>query len=207
MPQLVTAYGKPVTVTYGASGTLRQQIQGGAPVDLVVFASPDPVDALIRNGFARANTQRRLATNELVLIAPVDSDTTASWSTLSTLPHDERVAIGDPRAVPAGRYAKDAMVTLGVWENLQDRIVFAGNVAAVLAYARRGEVAAAIVYSTDVLGLKDVQTVDRATWADAPQPEVIGAMISTSQDAQAFFDYIASPDGEAVLMQFGFGPA
>lgn len=207
MPDLIAGFGQPVTVTYGASGTLRKQVEGGAPIDLILFASAVPVDALIGDGLARADTRRRLATNEIVLITPTDSKTPVTWATLPSLPPGEHIAIGEPGAVPAGRYAKEALIELGSWEALRDRIVFAGDVAAVLAYVRRGEVAAAAVYSTDVSGIEDITIADRATWAGAPKPEVIGAMISTSEQAQAFFDYVASPAGVAIFERFGFGPA
>lgn len=207
MPALVTGFGQDLTVTYGASGTLRQQVEGGAPIDAVVFASSMPVDHLIASGHAVAATRRRLATNDLVLIVPEGGDASLRWSGLPGLPVKEKLAIGEPGAVPAGRYAREALQGLGSWDALQDRIVFGGDVAAVLAYARRGEVAAAAVYATDAAGIPDVTVVEVAAWPGAPRPEVVGAAITDDARARAFLDFVASPAGQKILASFGFGPA
>jgi len=203
MPALIEGFGQPVAVTYGGSGTLRQQVEGGAPIDAVIFAAPDPVDDLISKGLADSSTRVRLATNDLVLITP-SSSSAFTWNTLASLPPGEKLALGEPGAVPAGRYARLALIELGSWDGLQDRIVFAGDVGAVLAYARRGEVAVAAVYATDVRGIDDVVVVDR--WTGSPKPEIVGAAIREDARARAFLQYVASPAGAAILSQFGFGP-
>ncbi len=207
MPALVQGFGQELSVTYGGSGTLRQQVEGGAPIDAVLFASGQPVEELIAAGHADASTRRRLATNDLVLIVPDGGDAALRWTTLTALPATEKLGIGDPSAVPAGHYARQALQGLGSWDALQNRIVFASDVAAVLAYARRGEVAAAVVYRTDAAAIPDVTLVDTAAWQGAPRPEVIGAATTESPRARAFLDFVASPAGAKILASFGFGPA
>lgn len=204
-PELVLAWGGDVAVTYGASGTLRRQVEGGAPIDAVMFASAAPVDSLIEQQLVDPTTRRRVATNALVLIG--QPSTKVTWATLPELPADQKLAVGDPGAVPAGRYAREALQGLGTWDGLQDRIVYAGDVAMVLAYARRGEVAAAVVYSTDVRGIEDVAILDRASWPGAPTPEVlVAATVGSAPSARDFLDFVASPAGQAILQRHGFGP-
>ena len=205
MPALLEAWGSHATVTYGASGTLRRQVESGAPIDVVVFASATPVDDLIANGLAAASSRTRVATNELVLIRPAALDTDLTWRTLGSLPEGEKLAIGEPAAVPAGRYTKEALQGLGSWDALQDRIVFGGDVAMVLAYARRGEVATAAVYATDAQGLDDVVVLDRAGWDGAPLPEVVAAATSETASGRSFLAFLDTPSARTVFKAHGFG--
>lgn len=204
VPALVDAWGGQVAVTYGASGTLRRQVEGGAPIDAVLFAGAAPVDSLIEQGLADPATRRRVAHNTLVLIGPLGADP-VTWRGLGALPPDEMLVIGDPGAVPAGQYAKEALVGLGSWASLTDRMVLGGDVAMVLAYARRGEVAAAAVYATDAVGLDDVQIFDRADWPGAPRPEVVVAATTDNAEARSLLDFMVGTEGQAVLLRFGFG--
>jgi molybdate transport system substrate-binding protein len=212
MPELVKVYaekhpGIRVSATYGASGDLRKQVEGGAPLDAVIFASGKPVDDLIRAGRADAASRKVLATNQLVLIGPRGSRP-LTFATLETLPDKEKIAIGDPGAVPAGQYAREYLQKIGKWSALQGRTVLGGDVSAVLAYARRGEVAAAIVYKTEVRGIKDVVVFDSAG-ADAPRIETVGAVVSgasAAREAGAFLTFVASPEGQSILADHGFGP-
>lgn len=212
LPAVISAYavkhpGAKIRATYGASGDLQKQVEGGAPIDGVVFANAKPVDALIEKGLIEARTRQVLATNTLVLIGPKGSKA-VTFEAIDTLPPDERIAIGDPGAVPAGQYAKAALQKLGKWDAIQGRLVFGGDVAAVLAYARRGEVAAAFVYKTEIRGIGDVVLLDEAEGAWVPRVEVVGAAVKGSKgsaEAAAFLEFMRSPEGQKVLGEFGFG--
>jgi molybdate transport system substrate-binding protein len=211
LPDLVAAWGpdRPTVIaTYGASGTLRQQVQAGAPIDAVLFAAEAPVEALIEAGFVDRASSRTLATNDLVLIGPEDGPPTLRFKDLPTLPADARIAIGEPGAVPAGQYAKDALEALGVWEGVEGRVVFGGDVAMVLAYARRGEVDAAVVYGTEAKGIDGIRILDRVDWPGAPTPRVVGAAVVGSEHraaAERFLDFVGSAGGRGVLRENGFG--
>ena len=212
MPELLEAFvlregGKQIVATYGGSGTLRAQVEAGAPIDGVVLAGGPPVDALIQGEYADADSRRVVATNTLVLIGP-PGGTPLTFAMLERLPAGEKLAIGDPHSVPVGSYTREAFRKLGKWEPLQDRLVFGGHVAAVLAYVRRGEVAAAVVYRTDVLSLEDVVVLDEARGAWAPRAEVVAA--ATSEGAagarvRAFLDFLVSAPGREILARHGFG--
>jgi molybdate transport system substrate-binding protein len=180
----------------------------------VIFASAKPVDDLIKAGRVDVASRRVIATNELVLIGPKTNQTTKppkplTFASLSSLPADEKLAIGDPGAVPAGQYARDVLQKLGVWEGLQGRLVLGSDVGAVLAYARRGEVAAAIVYKTDIQGLTDVALLDEAKGDWAPRAEVVIGIVKGSKGeemARSFFEFLVSADGQRILAERGFGP-
>jgi molybdate transport system substrate-binding protein len=208
LPSLAKAFGAPdLPITYGASGDLKRQVEHGAPVDAVLFASAAPVDALIKSGLADADSRKVLATNQLILIGPKNAKP-LTFAAIDQLPAGERIAIGDPGAVPAGQYARDAFQKLGKWEWVQARIVLAGDVGQVLAYARRGEVAAAVVYRTDLHNVDDVTVLDEARGDWAPRPEVVAAVTHgghAAARARAFLDFIASPAGQKILREYGFG--
>lgn len=213
MPKLTDAFrardkGAPVQANYGASGALRQQVEGGAPIDAVVFADAATIDALIKSGHAEEKTRRVVASNTLVLIGPKDAHP-IRFDTIDTLPAGEKIAIGEPGAVPAGRYAKEAFEKLGKWDKLSGRLVYGGDVGAVLNYARRGEVAAAVVYRTDVIGIVDVIVLDQGSGDWAPKAQVVAAAVKGSKNAQrgaAFVEFLGSADGQKLFREHGFGP-
>jgi len=213
LPDLVKAFqdasGRPpIQVSYGASDALRAQVEAGAPVDAVLFAAPDDVDALIAKGLADGSTRRVIATNTLVLIGPLEGPA-VRFATLGSLPAGAHIAIGDPRSVPAGRYAKQALSALGSWDALAPRFVLGADVAGVLAIVRRGEAEAGVVYETDAREIRDVRVLDRAAGAWAPHIELVAAVIpgnGGADVARGFLDFVGSPRGRAGLAAHGFGP-
>ena len=212
MPELIQGYagqqsGVEIIATYGGSGTLRQQVAAGAPIDAVIFAGAPPVDQLVKTGHADGDSRRVVATNALVLIGPSGA-TPQRFESIERVPAGEKIALGDPASVPVGTYAREALRALGKWEAIQDQLVFGGNVAIVLAYARRGEVAAAVVYKTDTIGVKGIVVLDEARGDWAPRPLVVAAVTSNGSAgirANAFLDFIGSAAGREILTQHGFG--
>jgi molybdate transport system substrate-binding protein len=209
MPALIASYeaarpGRHVTATYAASGDLKQQVEVGAPIDAVFFAGGRPADELVSEGKAEAASRVVVASNQLVLVGRPGARL-LSFESLSALPKDEKLAVGDPRTVPAGEYAKSYLTALGEWETLQDRIITGSNVAAVMVYARRGEAAAAIVYRTEVRGTADLVVLDAAHGKDAPRPIVVAALVKGGRPVAADFITFASK-AEETWRAFGFGP-
>ncbi len=211
IPRLLESFvaehgGAAPVVTYGPSGGLRKQVEGGAPIDGVLFASAAPVDSLIEQGLADAGSRRVVATNSLLMVG-AEAVEGLGFETLSKLPPDAKLAIGEPGAVPAGRYARTALKSLGAWDAIQPQLVYGGDVAMVLAYARRGEVAAAVVYGTDMHGIEDVVVIDEAAGDWAPTPETVVALTGDGPGvprAKAFLDFVASPAGQKILTAHGF---
>ena len=172
MPDLLDAYaatGNHPTfiVSYAASGTLRRQVEAGAPIDGVVLASAEHVERLERAGLVAQGGSRPVARNVMVLVSG-SKDSPLRFKTLADLAEGERIAIGEPETVPAGRYARDALQALGVWPSLEGRFVFTHDVAGVVAYVRRGEVAVGIAYGTEVVGIPGCHRLDTADGPWAP---------------------------------------
>lgn len=214
MPELVEEFRKhhprpDFQLVYGSSGGLRNRVHLGAPIDAVVFASSSQVDALIESGDVVPDSRTVVASNGLVLIGPTGARK-YTFETLYELPAGDKLAIGDPGAVPAGRYARDGLMSLGVWRDLSaDRVVYAGDVGAVFAYVQRGEVAAAIVYPTELDGIDDVQVFEHAKGDWVPKPEVVAGVVKHAKQAGPagkFIKFLAARRGQAILAKHGFGP-
>ena len=193
---------------FGASGNLAAQIAAGAPVDVFLSAAPEEMDHLESAGQVRKGTRRNIASNTVVLIVPARSQ--ASLTSCPGLAGAEiqRIALGDPRTSPAGRYAEEVLRHAGIWEKMRDRIVYAGNVRQILDYVARGEVDAGIVYSTDALSRPKEVTV-AATAPDGSHPAVVypAAIVSGAANeaaARHFISFLASDAARAVFRQHGF---
>ncbi len=185
---------------FGASGTLEKQIEQGASVDIFASASQKEMDMLEEKGLVFKSTRINFAKNRLVVIAP-------SKLTIEELKDKnvKRIAIGDPKTVPAGRYAKTFLENAVAYEMLKQKLVFAENVRQVLDYVERGEVDAGFVYFSDTS--KSNMTVSGIN--DTLYPPIVYP-IAVIQDSQyleiskQFIEYIISDEGQTILHRYGF---
>ena len=200
--------GTAVKLSFAASSALARQIEAGAPADVFLSADTDWMDYLAERDLVQTASRRNLLGNRLVLIAPADSRVA-----LRIEPHfgiraalgSERLATGDPDSVPVGRYAHDALVSLGVWDQVSDRLVRAENVRSALMFVARGEVPLGIVYATDARVEPKVRVVDVFP-PDSHAPIVYPAALtrSASADARRFLDYLHGAHARDVFNSFGF---
>jgi len=142
--------GVRVRFNLGGSGLLQKQIEAGAPVDVYASAGMKQMDALQAGGLIVDETRYNFVRNSLVLIVP--SRSTLALHSLTDLsnPGISRLAIGNPKTVPAGQYAQQALKSMALWDRLESRLVPGENVRQVLDYVAREEVEAGIVYASDV---------------------------------------------------------
>ncbi len=194
-----------ITYNFASSGTLQKQIEQGAPTDLFISAGVKQMDALQEKGLIVEESRQNLLGNDLVLIARQDSEIAAFEDILK--PEAEKVSIGTPESVPAGKYAKETLVSLDLWDKLQPKLVFAKDVRQVLTYVETGNVAAGLVYSSDAAMGKNIK-VAAAAPEDSHQPIVYPlAVIKSSKHQQAAEDFAAYLSGEkaaAVFEKYGF---
>ncbi len=141
--------GVKVLFNFGASGDLARQIEAGAPVDVFASAALKDMDDLDRQGLIRPGSKTNFAGNTLVLIVPNRSPIPVKSFQDLRDERIQRIAIGNPKTVPAGRYAQEVLTRLQLWEVLKNKLILAENVRQVLDYVARGEVDAGLVYSTD----------------------------------------------------------
>lgn len=205
---LEKAVGLPVRISYAASSALARQLENGAPADVFVSADLEWMDYVETKGLLRPNSRTNIAGNTLVLIAPA-----ARPVTLDIVPGfplarrlgNERLAVADPVSVPAGKYARAALTSLGVWDAVADRLAPAENVRGALVLVSRGEAPLGIVYRTDALvdpGVMIAGTFPATTHPPIVYPAAVtrGAVAGADQ----VITYLRGPAAAATFERLGF---
>ena len=201
--------GVKVTASYAASSTLAKQIEQGAPADIFVSADTDWMDYAIGKKNINEPTRVNLLGNSIVLIAPKDSKIDnvkiGQGFDLAKLAGDGRIATGDVKSVPVGKYAKAALEKLGAWQAAEPKFAMAESVRAALALVSRGEAVLGIVYSTDAKvepGVKIVGTFP----ADSHPPIIypVAATATAKPEAKDYLDFLRSQAAKTVLEKYGF---
>ncbi len=196
-----------ILLNTGGSGVLLQQALRGAPVDVLISASPVEITRLITTARALPAGRRRIASNRLVVVSPSGLPPPAGLEDLLR-PEFERIAVGNVRTAPLGRYTREALQALGLWDRLRGRLVPAENARQVVEYVARGEVDAGIVYRTDarLLEHRVVMGPEIASRLHAPitYEGIVLAAPDKQSAALSFLDWLASEAGRAVLARYGF---
>jgi molybdate transport system substrate-binding protein len=201
--------GVKVTASYAASSQLAKQIEQGAPADIFVSADTDWMDYAIGKKTINEPTRVNLLGNSIVLIAPKDSGidnvSIAQGFDLAKLVGDGRIATGDVKSVPVGKYAKAALEKLGAWQAAEPKFAMTESVRAALTLVARGEAVLGIVYATDAkieAGVKIVGTFP----ADSHPPIIypVAATATAKPEAKEYLDYLRSSAAKAVLEKYGF---
>ncbi len=201
--------GGGVTVSYAASPALAKQIEAGAPADLFISADEDWMDYVQQKASIKPETRADLLANSIVLVAPRDSTAAVAVAPgfpLATLLGSGHLAMADTSAVPAGKYGKAALETLGVWDQVKDRIAQAENVRAALLLVARGEAPFGIVYQTDAASepkVKVVGTFPASTHPSIVYPIAITAA-STHPEAARYLAWLRSPPAASYFEKQGF---
>lgn len=194
-----------IVLSFAASSALAKQIEAGAKADIFISADTEWMDWAMERKLVAPASRRDLARNTLVI---AKSTGEASDSAAAALEGVDRIAMGDPAHVPAGKYAKQALESLGLWESVLPRAAFGENVRVALGLAERGEVGAAIVYKTDLLAGKNLKLAFEFP-ASSHAPIVYPAALTavSQQGAAEFLDFLSGEQGKALFARFGFSPA
>ena len=201
--------GRQATVSYAGSSALARQIEEGAPADLFISADLDWMAYLAERNLVDSASERRLLGNRIVLVAPADSSVDLSIAPgfdLAGALGDGRLAMANIDAVPAGRYGKAALETLGVWDGVADKVAQAENVRAALQFVALGEAPLGIVYQTDATAEPGVRVVGTFP-EDSHDPIIYPAALtaaSANPDAAAFLDYLQGDAARAIFEEQGF---
>jgi len=191
---------------FGASGSLQQQITQGAPVDLFFSAAEDKFDLLVEDGTISKEYGSDLLGNELVLVVPKEDQAIKSFKDLAKKDVD-KISIGTPETVPAGKYAKESLEKTNIWNAVESKIVYAKDVRQVLSYVETANVDAGIVYKTDALVSDKVAIVATAN-PDSHTPIIypVGIINDSKQyeAAKAFYEYLHNEESLKVFEDYGF---
>ncbi len=200
--------GKKINFNYGASGALQTQIENGAPVDVFASAGEKQMDELEAKNLIDNTSRKDFARNSLVLIAPKNHGDTLSGFEILARPEIKKIAVGNPKTVPAGLYADEVFERLNLKKDLQNKLIFAENVRQVLDYVARSEVDLGIVYKTDAGAADDkvdvVTTVPENSHSPILYPIALIKDGDQKQNAKEFLDFVLSAQGQQILRKYGF---
>jgi molybdate transport system substrate-binding protein len=204
-----TQSGKDVVATYGSSGTLAKQIAEAAPADIFISADLAWMDDIDKKNLIKPETRKNLVGNTLVLVAATGTDLKIELeedSNLAASLGGEKLAVGDVKSVPAGKYAKAALETLGLWASVEPNLVMQENVRSALTLVARGEAKLGIVYGSDAVAESKVQVI--ASFPEASHAPIVypAAVIATSTnpDAQPFLTFLFSREAQLIFKANGF---
>ncbi|SMO77754.1 molybdate ABC transporter substrate-binding protein [Melghirimyces algeriensis] len=198
-----------LTVSFASSGKLRQQIEQGAPADLFLSAGKQEMDRLEKQGRILSSTRTELLSNQLVLIVPEKQGREVyPVKHLRDLYPDkvDKLAIGEPETVPAGRYAKEYLIRSHRWDKLHPKMILAGNVRQVLTYVESGNVDAGLVYQSDVqqANVKMVDTVPSQFHSPIVYVAAIVESADNPQQARSVLRWLKGSRGKDVFEKHGF---
>ncbi|MEA4925553.1 MAG: molybdate ABC transporter substrate-binding protein [Syntrophomonadaceae bacterium] len=211
MGEIKTLYAqeKPdVTITYnfGSSGSLQQQIENGAAADVFLSAATKQMDALKDKGLILEDTRKNFLGNSLVLVVPKDSNTVTGFKDLTNA-SVKKIALGEPKSVPAGQYGEEALTKLNLLDAIKSKVVYAKDVKEVLTWVETGNADAGIVYGTDAKiseKVKVAATADPSTYTPVVYP---GAVLKDSKNVDAakdFINFLYSDKAKPVFEKYGF---
>ncbi|WP_449243020.1 molybdate ABC transporter substrate-binding protein [Desulfovibrio sp.] len=197
--------GDTLTFNFAASGALLAQMAQGAPVDVFASADQKTMDDAAAKSLVDPATRMTFAKNDLVIATPAGAPAVKSMEALKAAPV-KHMGLGNPDSVPAGRYAKAALTKAGLWDALSAKYVMAESVRQVLDYLARGEVDAGFVYATDAKKGGDKVAVTAIIPLDKPvtYPVAVTAATKNKKAAQAFVDFLKSPEAQKILAARGF---
>jgi molybdate transport system substrate-binding protein len=200
--------GIAVRMSFAASSVLARQIEAGAPATVFFAADEEWMDYLQKRNLLAPGSRKDVLANQLVLVGPADSTATVKITSGPALVQalgGARIATGDPDSVPVGKYAKAALIKLGVWEQVEGRLVRAEDVRSALAFVARGDAPFGIVYLTDAKIEKRVKLLDvfpRETYPPIRYP--IAMTAGAGADASRFVEFVTGKRAAVIFQNYGF---
>ncbi len=198
--------GVKVLYNFGASGSLARQIEGGAPADVFASAAQKDMDDIEAKGLVVPGTRLNFARNSVVLVVPASGGVRLDSFAALKLAGIKKVAIGNPRTVPAGRYAEEVLNFYKALPAINNKLIFAENVRQVLDYVATGEVDAGIVYMTDALTrtVKVVSTAPEQSHKPVVYPIAVVRGTKNEKLSMAFIQTVNSEAAQGILRKYGF---
>jgi molybdate transport system substrate-binding protein len=199
--------GQKVVFNFGASSILARQIQEGAPADVFFSADEARMNVLEKQNLILKETRSSRLGNSLVIVTATNTPLMVHSATDLTNASVKKIALGDPRTVPAGIYSREYLEKLNLWSSLESKIVPMDNVRAALAAVESGNVEAGIVYKTDAAISKKIEIAHVIPPADTPNISYPVAVVKDSQQvdmAKQFVAYLNSEEAKRVFVKYGF---
>ena len=198
--------GAEMIATYGSTATLAKQIEQAAPADIFISADLAWMDELARKNLILSSSRKNIASNILVLVAATNSKLDGKIENLGQTLGTDKLALGDIKSVPAGKYAKSALDSLNLWVVVEKNVVMQDNVRSALALVANGEAKLGIVYGSDATAEPKVEVL--ATFPESSHPKILypAAIVTASKNraAQGFLNFLTSETAKIIFNANGF---
>lgn len=194
-----------LTINYGSSGSLKQQIEQGAPCDIFISAGQSQVDDLDKGGFLISDTVKEFTRNELALITPKDS----TLDNIDDLATDKikHIGVGYPDSVPAGKYADEVLNSLNLKDKVKEKLIFGKDVKEVLAWTSSGNADAGFVYISDTINnndIKVVEVIDEKNHSPIIYPIAVIKDSKKYEQSKKLEEFLLSDDVKKILNKYGY---
>lgn len=198
-----------VETNFASSGNLLQQIKSGAPVDVFASADQKTMDQAEEANVIDKPTRRNFIANSIVLVVPANSNLNITKLADLKDAKVKKVSIGNPASVPVGRYAEESLIKEGIVKEITPKLILGDSVKQVVEYAARGEVDAAIIFSTDAKAAKEKIKVIAELGGHSPieYPVAIVSASSKKGTAEEFIKFLLSKEGQDIMAKYGFKTA
>ena len=211
MEEIKSAYQKQhpqveIIYNFASSGSLQRQIEQGAPVDVFISAATDKMDALQKQDLILPETRRDLFKNQMVLIVPQDINKISNFTDL-TNNNLKAIALGEPKSVPAGKYAREVLTFFNIANQVNAKAVYAKDVRQVLNYVATGNADAGIVYFTDAQisdRVKIVATAPANSHSPIVYPVAVIKDSSNPEAVQNLVEFLTTPQAQSLFTKYGF---
>ncbi|EEF57537.1 molybdate ABC transporter substrate-binding protein [Pedosphaera parvula] len=211
LKEIATRYekqsGDKIVFNYGASSLLARQIEEGAPADIFFSADEAKMNNLEKQGLILPGTRKSRLGNTLVIVVDKSSSLAITSPADLTKPYVKKIALADPKAVPAGIYSREYLTKLKLWPLIEPKVVPTDNVRAALAAVESGNVEAGMVYKTDAAISRKIKVAYEVPTSDAPNISYPMAVMKEAKDpaaAKQFLEYLASDEAGKVFEKYGF---
>lgn len=200
--------GVTIDLNLGSSGQLMQQIQQGAPADVFISAGKPQMDQLEKDGLIMDSSRKDILGNNLVLVVSAN-ETRINVCQDLLKPEVTKVAIGEMKTVPAGKYAQETMNSLGIWAQLEPILVTGSDVNQVLAFVESGNASAGFVYRSDAnvsQNIKMTAVIDQKLHTPIVYPAAIIKSTKVQTQAEEFLKFLSDPAVQEIFTKYGFKP-
>ena len=205
------ANGSVTTFNFDGSGVLEKQVEGGAPVDVFASAAAQEMTALTGEKLVDAASIKNIGTNGMVLVVPAGS--TLGLTSFQDLAKAtvRKIGYGDPKAAAHGIPAEEILNSLGIFDQVRLKVVYAQSAAQATGYVASGEVDAGIMFATEAKAagdkIKVVATADVSSYTPIAYPMALVSASKVKDLGQAFIDFVTGAEGQSILAEHGFLPA
>ena len=199
------ASGISLQTTISSTGTLFAQIKNGAPYDLFFAADGRRPERLFQEGLA-GEPQVYAQGQAILWTAEKDVCAAGSWQEAVSWENIKKIGIANPETAPYGTVAQKALLQAELWDDVSDKLVYAGNVGQSFQYATMGTVTMSFAATSLTLSKQG----RKGCYWEMPEAEKVvqkACIISRStkkEMAEQFLVFLQSPQVQAILKKYGY---